>query len=65
MSVRKLTELFELLKGKAIKTIIVVCANDEHSILSVSQAVEKKLVKGVLIGDQSVIESVISEFFPG
>lgn len=58
MSVRKLTELFELLKGKAIKTIIVVCANDEHSILSVSQAVEKKLVKGVLIGDQSVIESI-------
>ncbi len=58
MAVRKLTELFELLKGKAIKTIIVVCANDEHSILSVSQAVEQNLVKGVLIGDLSVIESI-------
>ena len=58
MSVIKLAELFELLKGKAIKTIIVVCSNDEHSILSVSQAIGLNLVRGILIGDQSVIESI-------
>jgi len=58
MAVRKLTELFELLKEKPVKSVIVVCANDEHSIISVNQAIEQKLVSGILIGDESVIESV-------
>ena len=58
MALRRLTELFELLKGKTIKSIIVVCANDEHSITAVSQAVEQNLVKAILIGDESVIDSV-------
>ena len=58
MAARKLTELFELLKEKPIRSIIVVCANDEHSIIAVSQAIEQNLVRGILIGDESVIESV-------
>jgi len=62
MKVRKLTALFELLRKKAIKTIVVVCANDEHSISAVYQAVELNLVKGILIGDKSKIDKVCKEF---
>ena len=55
MGAKKLTEIFDLLKGKPIKRLIVVSANDEHSILAVSQAIELKLVEGILIGDESII----------
>lgn len=61
MAVKKLAELIELLQGKTVKTIVVVCANDEHSIAAVNLAVEKNLVKGVLIGDESLILSVCRE----
>lgn len=58
MAVRKLTELFELLKGKEPKTMIVVCADDEHTIAAVNEAVVQNLVKGVLIGDEAGILSL-------
>ncbi|NEW84373.1 MAG: phosphate butyryltransferase [Mariniphaga sp.] len=61
MAVRKLIELFELLKEKTLKTMVVVCANDEHTISAVSEAVVNKLVKGVLIGDEAIIMSVCRE----
>ena len=55
MSAKKLTDIFELLKGKPVKKLIVVCANDEHTILAVSQAMEHNLVEGILIGDETEI----------
>jgi phosphate butyryltransferase len=58
MAIRKLTELFELFKDKEIKTMIVVCANDEHTINAVWQATKQNLIKGILIGDESIIMSV-------
>jgi len=61
MTAKKLTEIIELLKGKVIRTLIVVCANDEHSILAVHQAVELNLIKGILIGDAAKIKSVCLE----
>lgn len=61
MAITELTDLFELLKNKAIKTIVVVCANDEHSISAVNQAIEMHLVQGILIGDESLIFSVCRE----
>ncbi len=61
MAVRKLIELFDLLKEKSLKTMVVVCANDEHTISAVSDAVVHKLVKGVLIGDEAIIMSVCRE----
>ena len=61
MAVRKLNELFDLLKDKALKTMIVVCANDEHTISAVSEAVAQNFVKAVLIGDEAKIESVCQE----
>jgi phosphate butyryltransferase len=61
MAISKLSDLFGLLQEKPLKTIIVVCANDEHSVSAVNQAVEKNLVKGVLIGDESLIFSACRE----
>ncbi len=55
MSAKKLTDIFELLKGKPVKKLIVVCANDEHTILAVGQAMEHNLVEGILIGDETEI----------
>jgi len=61
MPVRRIAELFELTKGKELKTIIVVCANDNHTIVSVSEAVRQNIVKAVLIGDESEISSVCND----
>ena len=58
MTARKLNDIVELLKGKQIKKIIVVCAHDEHTITAVNQAVEQSIVKAVLIGDKSIIEAI-------
>ena len=58
MAATKLTEIFELLKGKPVKKIVVVCAHEEHTLIAVNQAVEQSLVKGILIGDESGIESI-------
>ena len=61
MAVRKLSELFDLFDGKELKTIVAVCANDTHTIEAIAEAVTKKIVKGVLIGDESVIHSICRE----
>jgi len=58
MAVRKLNELIERLKDKALKTMLVVCANDEHTISAVNEAVVQNLVKAVLIGDEVQIAFV-------
>ena len=61
MAVRKLIELFDILKDKPLKTMVVVCANDEHTITAVSEAVVQNIVKAVLIGDEAKIRSVCHE----
>ena len=61
MAIRNLIELFDLLKEKALKTMIVVCANDEHTISAIGDAVKRNLVKAVLIGDKDIIGSVCHE----
>lgn len=61
MVVRKLSEFFERLKEKELKTMIVVCANDLHTIAAVSEAVVQNLVKAVLIGDEAKIVSICLE----
>lgn len=58
MTARKLKDIVELLKGKHVKKIIVVCAHDEHTITAINQAVEQSIVKAVLIGDKSIIETI-------
>jgi phosphotransacetylase len=61
MTVKKLDELFDLIKGKKIKYLIAVCANDKSTLIAVHQAVEKKIIKGILIGDKVKINSICQE----
>lgn len=67
MAIKKLSELLELQKGKKLKTVVVACANDEHTITAVNQAIALKLVKATLIGNEAVIASVCvqAEIDPG
>ena len=41
--------------------MIVVCANDQHTISAVNEAVMQNLVKAVLIGDEAIILSLCQE----
>lgn len=58
---KKLDELFDLIKGEKIKYLIAVCANDTSTLIAVHQAVEKKIIKGILIGDKLKINSICHE----
>jgi len=58
MPIRKLNELFEVVKQGPKKTILVVSANDDHTLTSVNQAVESGLVNAILIGDQGKIAEI-------
>ena len=62
MAIIKLSELFERSKEKGPKTMIVVCANDEHTMDAVYQAVSQKIVRAVLIGDRIKIGSLCHQF---
>lgn len=58
MPIRKLKQLLEAVKQVQKPTIIVVSANDDHTLLSVNQAVELGLVDAILIGDQNKITEI-------
>ena len=61
MTVNKLYDIFELLKGRQTKKIIVVCAHDKHTLISVSQAADQNLIRGILIGNYESILSICKE----
>ncbi len=61
MAIRKLTQLFERSEGQELKTLIVVCANDLHTIAAAGEAVDHNLVNAVLIGDKALIDSFCEE----
>lgn len=54
--IRKLDEMFDVLKSKQKKRLVAAFANDAHTIEAVSMAVDKDIVDGVLVGDQKQIE---------
>lgn len=61
MTIRKLDELIGLAKRKSPRTLIVVGANDWHTISAVDTAMNESLIKAVLIGDQSRINLICQE----
>ena len=62
MAIRKIDDIYELLKGHAQKKRLVVAyANDSHSIEAVNKAVEMGLVEATLCGDTEVIRQVCAE----
>lgn len=56
--IHQLVELFAAVKQRPKRTFIVVCANDQHSIMAVSQAVENNLINAILIGNEDIIRQV-------
>ena len=58
MTIKKLSDLLEQQGDNKLKTIVVVCANDEHTITAIDQAVKHKIVKAILIGNETVINTV-------
>ncbi len=61
MKIEKLSQLFEIIKQKPVKKMVVVNAIDHHSIEAAHQAVKMGVVHAVLTGDKSQIEKSCSE----
>ena len=59
--VNKLDDLFSAVLQRARRTLIVVSANDNHSVKAAYRAVEKGLVQAVLIGDENLIMKICGE----
>ena len=58
MSITKLDQMFEVVRSKAKKRLVAAFANDSHTICAVSEAVDKGIVDGILVGDEETIKKV-------
>ncbi|MBR6878471.1 MAG: phosphate butyryltransferase [Bacteroidales bacterium] len=58
MEIRKLEQMFEVLRSKPKKRLVAAYANDDHTICAVHAAVKEGLIDATLIGDQAVIAQV-------
>ena len=58
MEIRKLEQMFEVLRSKPKKRLVAAYANDDHTICAVHAAVKEGLIDATLIGDQAVIAEV-------
>lgn len=58
MAITKLDQMFEVLKSKTKKKLVAAFANDSHTIEAVSEAVDKGIVDGILVGDEEIMRKV-------
>ncbi len=58
MEIRKLDEMFEVLRSKPKKRLVAAYANDDHTIYAVNAAVENGLIEATLVGDEATIAAV-------
>jgi len=56
--IKKLDDLFTVLKAQKPKRLVVAFANDEHSIVAVSKAIDLGIVEATLVGNRDLIEAV-------
>ncbi len=61
MAITKLEQIFEVLKSRTKKRLVAAYANDSHTIEAVSEAVEKGIVEGILVGDEATMRDVCSK----
>lgn len=61
MVITRLDQMFEYLRNKRRKRLIVANANDSHSITAVSKANDLEFIEGILIGDENVIKKVCND----
>jgi len=59
--IKKLDDMFEVLKAQEKKVLVAAYANDSHSISAVSQAIDLGLVSGTLVGDEKTIAEVCKQ----
>ncbi len=55
MNITKLDQMFEVLATKRKKRLVVAYANDAYTISAVSEAIDKGIIEGILVGDEHVI----------
>jgi phosphate butyryltransferase len=58
MAITKLDQMFDELKNRAKKKLVAAWAVDNHTIEAVSEAIDKGIVEGILVGDKDQIEKV-------
>ena len=58
MEIRKLEQMFEVLRSKPKKRLVAAYANDDHTICAVNAAVKEGLIEATLLGDEAVIREV-------
>lgn len=61
MAITKLDQMFEVLKSKTKKRLVAAYANDSHTIEAVSEAVDKGIVDGILVGDEATMRNVCAQ----
>ncbi|MFO7810593.1 MAG: bifunctional enoyl-CoA hydratase/phosphate acetyltransferase [Candidatus Delongbacteria bacterium] len=61
MPVKKLEEMFEILKSRPKKRMVAVNAIDAHTIEAVNSAVNLGIIEGILIGAKDEIEKICSQ----
>jgi phosphotransacetylase len=59
--VNKLDDLFSAVLQRSKRTLVVVSANDNHSVMAAYKAVEDGLIQAVLIGDEKLIKKICAE----
>lgn len=55
---KKLEQMFDVLKSRPKKRLVAAFANDDHTICAVSNAIDHDLIEATLIGDEKTIATV-------
>lgn len=58
MAIKRLDDLFEVLRSQAKRRLVAAYANDSHTISAVAKAVELGIVDATLVGDEATIMRV-------
>ena len=58
MEIRKLEQMFEVLRSKPKKRLVTAYANDDHTICAVNAAVQEGLIDATLLGDEYTIKEI-------
>ncbi|HWR99450.1 MAG TPA: hypothetical protein VN249_02485, partial [Prolixibacteraceae bacterium] len=56
--IKKLDDLFSAVLQRTKRTLVVVSANDSHSVEAAYKAVVSGLIHAVLIGDEQIINGI-------
>lgn len=61
MAITKLDQMFDVLKSKTKKRLVAAYANDSHTIEAVSEAIDKGIIDGILVGDEETMRKVCDQ----